>query len=152
MRKFYPTIAETFEAKHMPVPHSGCWIWIGKLNAQGYGTLSRKGANGKQKIMRAHVVAYRMLVGEVPEGLELDHLCKVRSCVNPDHLEPVTHQVNCQRGEAGHHRAIECSALTHCKNGHEWTEANTYYRPNTQGKVWRSCRTCMREWVRRRRT
>lgn len=80
----------------------GCWIWKAARSSDGYGsfyqphpTENRMHANG------AHVYAYRELVGPIPDGMEIDHLCRDRACVNPLHLEAVTHQVNVQRGDAG---------------------------------------------------
>lgn len=84
------TLLERFEAK---VNRSGeCWLWLGYINDKGYGSFS---VEGKPK--RAHRVSYELFVGEIPEGLELDHLCHTNACVNPKHLEAVTHQVNMSR-------------------------------------------------------
>ena len=88
-----------------------CWIWQGKKD-YGYG---RVGMNGTHH--RAHRLIYEALKGPIPEGLQLDHLCRNRSCVNPNHLEPVTGAQNCRRG---------IGSKTHCKHGHEFTEENTY--------------------------
>jgi hypothetical protein len=76
---------------------SGCWIFTGNRNGGGYGLIS---VNGKGRA--AHRVAYEQIIGEVPDGLELDHLCNRPACCNPDHLEPVTHQENVRRA---HERA-----------------------------------------------
>lgn len=134
MRKFYPSIAESFEAKHTPEPNSGCWLWIGKINAQGYGVIMRKQADGKIKNYRAHIIGYRLYVGDVPGGLELDHKCRVRSCVNPAHLEPVTHQENCRR--SGLHRRKEF-----CRRGHSRTDP-TNIGQSALGE--RHCLACIR--------
>lgn len=101
------------------------------MKDQGYGIY---GGNGGK---RAHRLTYEALVGEIPEGLELDHLCRIRRCVNPAHLEPVTHRVNILRGDTF---AARKKAQTHCVNGHELAGHNAYHtptRPNT-----RQCRTC----------
>lgn len=71
---------------------SDCWLWTGYVAAGGYGEFHLAGRTRK-----AHRVAYELLVGPVPEGLDLDHLCRVRRCVNPEHLEPVTRQENLRR-------------------------------------------------------
>ena len=71
-----------------------CWIWTGPKNGSGYGIFSYRGRN-----QSAHRVAYRLLVGEIPDGLQLDHLCRKRSCINPAHLEPVTRLENVRRGK-----------------------------------------------------
>jgi len=101
-----------------------CWLWQGALSG-GYGQICGEWA---------HRFSYRFLVGPIPEGLQIDHLCRVRHCVNPDHLEPVTQQVNIRRGE--------WATRTHCVNGHPFDEANTYRPPSKPG--WRYCRECFR--------
>lgn len=107
-----------------------CWIWTGSKNSQGYSGFYYHG--GRQS---GHVVGWLLLVGPVPAGLELDHLCRVPSCVNPDHLEPVTSRENTRRGAA--YKGTRCVA------GHfDW-----YYRPDRPGA--RQCRECRR--IRRRR-
>lgn len=114
------------------VAFGDCWLWIGTVNHHGYGVASQ----GYGKIIQAHREVYRLLVGPIPVDLELDHLCRARHCVNPDHLEPVTHAENVRRGEAG----IKNSSKTHCVNGHEFTPDNTYRHKNGG----RQCRTCQR--------
>ncbi len=106
---------------------TGCWEWTGALDPSGYGAFKDKG-----KKINAHRWSYEHHRGTIPEGLQLDHLCRVRKCVNPDHLEPVTGKVNTRRGLAGKLRA------THCIHGHPYTWENTYWRK--QGD--RECRTC----------
>lgn len=110
---------------------NGCWIWRLSRDKQGYGQYPT-GTRGRHK--RAHRVVYERLRGPIPAGLELDHLCRVHACVNPDHLEPVTHAENMARG-------IQASQ-THCKYGHEYTPENTYRNPSSG---FRSCRICIRE-------
>lgn len=117
-------------------PHLGpCWLWLGTKNSYGYGRLIiNKHERG------AHRFAYERQVGPIPAGLEIDHLCRVRHCVNPTHLEPVTTTVNIRRG-------IRANSLkTHCKYGHAFDEANTY---RCHGH--RYCRACGRESARRKR-
>lgn len=110
----------------MTTPIGPCEIWAGPT-LKGYGR-ARSGE-------LAHRHSYRLAKGEIPAGLELDHVCKTPLCVNPDHLEPVTREENMRRRYA---------TYTHCANGHEYTEANTYRRPNGH----RDCRTCIRDRVR----
>lgn len=116
---------------------NGCWIWRLRLDKDGYGQISVQ-----NKTRRAHRVAYEALVGEIPEGLELDHLCRVRSCVNPEHLEPVTSKENTLRGES--FSAVN-ARKTHCSKGHELAGDNLEIR----GKQ-RSCRECRRKEARER--
>ena len=91
----------------------GCWIWRGRTTPQGYG------AHGRTV---AHRHVYESSVGQIPDGLELDHLCRVKLCVNPDHLEPVTHAENVRRGTAGAVNRSRMMARTHCTNGHPFED------------------------------
>lgn len=116
-----------------------CWAWTGGKGPGGYGAFRFKG-----KQLRAHRYAYELEHGQVPDGLVLDHLCRNRSCVRPDHLEPVTQRENILRGEGA---AADNARKTHCNRGHEFTELNTYVNKNG-GRV---CRTCVRENMRRYR-
>lgn len=118
-----PPIAERLLSKIVVDPATGCWKWTDKLNADGYG---RIGVNGAAR--SAHRTAYTVLVGPIPQGLELDHLCRVRHCINPDHLEPVTHAENIRRGLALEAALAYYRNLTHCKHGHEWTPETTGYQ------------------------
>ena len=126
---------EWFNTRVLPEPNSGCWLWIGKLNDAGYGTAWRD--------QRVHRLNYERFKGKIPLGLELDHLCRVRCCVNPDHLEAVTHMENCQRGDAGKSTGAQQRAKTYCPQGHEYSAENTY---TYNGK--RTCKECQRRRTR----
>lgn len=115
-----------------------CWTWTGGTT-RGYGRI-RIGAGR----FYVHRVAYEALVGPIPEGMQLDHLCRNRSCVNPEHLEPVTCRTNLMRGDT---KAAHYAARAECPHGHAYDKANTYLRPGGG----RACRACRREYERRRR-
>jgi hypothetical protein len=100
------------------VDANGCWLWQAHCNNDGYGVVSVE-----RKLKKAHRVVYEMLVGPIDEGLTLDHLCRVRHCVNPAHLEPVTHQENILRGDTL--QGVN-ARKTHCPLGHAYDEANTW--------------------------
>ena len=87
-----------FESQLVPEPNSGCWLWTGYVNAAGYGVLYGRFPDGCWQ-KKAHRFAFESKFGDVPRGLVLDHKCRTRSCVNPDHLEAVTDQENFRRGE-----------------------------------------------------
>ena len=140
-RKGTRTEAERFWPK---VRQEGdCWIWQAALNNKGYGMFGRApvpGKPGRPPLVLAHRWAYEEMIGEIPEGLELDHLCRNPACVNPYHADPVTHEINCRRGTAGEVAARLQRAKTHCPHGHEYTPENIY----PQGNNGRACRECTR--------
>lgn len=113
---------ETFEG-------TPCWLFTGALGNGGYAPQLRIG----DRRVLAHRASYEDMVGPIPVGLALDHLCRVRNCVNPYHLDPVTQAVNNRRSTSGEYWA----GKTHCPTGHGYTEANTYRHG---GK--RQCRAC----------
>jgi hypothetical protein len=119
---------------------AGCWEWQGSRTPKGYGRVHARG-----KLLYVHRVAYEALIAEIPEGLQLDHLCRNRACVNPWHLEPVTNRVNTSRGRAGTRLASENSGKTHCPQGHPYSGDNLRIGPHG----WRYCRTCRREQKRK---
>ena len=111
----------------------GCWVWSGakfKKNSGNYGQI-RIGGRKDGKLVRAHKISYQEFVGEIPKGLELDHLCHNTLCVNPKHLEPVIHAENMKRRKD--------SNLPYCKHGHKYTPRTTYIRPDNG---YRECKIC----------
>jgi hypothetical protein len=116
-----------------------CWLWRGAFNTGGYGVLKM------DKRMRiAHRVSWELLVGPIPDGLTIDHLCKVRACINPAHLEPVTSGENALRGDGP---CAQNARLEFCIRGHPFTK--TYVR---KGHAKRACRICINASAKARRT
>jgi len=118
----------------------GCWRWTGSAT-DGYG-----GVTLNRRPFKAHRLVYEVCVGPIPDGFTLDHLCGNTLCVNPKHLEVVTASENATRG------ARDRPLATHCKRGHEFTEANTLWKqggPRSSGKV-RRCRACHYAYNRKR--
>ena len=110
--------------------HPGpCWVWNAAKNQNGYGLFGL----GDGRVGKAHRFAYETLIGKIPTGLVLDHLCRNRACVNPAHLEAVTYQVNNAR-----------KAVSHCIRGHEFTDENTAILERPEGGTKRACRACFR--------
>ena len=116
----------------------GCWEWTASLSAAGYGQLTINGRGGQY----AHRELYQFMVGLIPKGKELDHLCENKRCIRPDHLEPVTHAENLRRHWSNHPR-------THCLRGHPLVVGNL----NVDNRGRRECLTCKRrrgrDWARR---
>lgn len=129
-----------------------CWLWLASRNRSGYGQFNASGRS-----VLAHRWAYEQLVGPIPRGLSVDHLCRTPACVRPEHLEPVSLAENSRRQPYG---AVQWQqAKTHCPRGHELTLENTmrYGQRSRQGQVYapRKCKTCHYQvanaWKRRTR-
>lgn len=128
-----------FLTKIEPSTPDDCWVWNGgHFQQTHYAMFSVRRDDGKWVPTTAHRIAWTLFNEEAPvTGMHIDHLCRNRWCVNPWHLEQVTPQTNTLRGEGP---SAKCAQQTHCVHGHEFTDENTYRRPNGR----RECRECMR--------
>lgn len=131
-----PALSRLLDACDRPQADA-CWMWRKATDPNGYG---RFWLDGGMRL--AHRVAYQLLVGPIPAGRVLDHLCRAPGCINPAHLEVVTQRQNVNRGASGQRQA----ARTHCPQDHEYTDANTYRRNGS-----RFCRRCHNDATRVRR-
>lgn len=131
-----PSVEERFWSK--VARGDGCWGWLGTLQTSGYGTFPI----GRSGRVLAHRWAYEHLVGPIPAGLTIDHLCRNRACVNPSHMEVVT------RGENTRRALLLRAPKAQCAHGHDFTAENTYVRPANSE---RACRACRRRIDRARR-
>jgi hypothetical protein len=119
------------------VTRDGCWIWMGSKNNGGYGKIGRPRSGNRG--VSVHRASYELLVGPIPAGYQIDHLCKNTSCLNPAHLEAVTPRENVLRGNTfARHQA----AQTHCVKGHPLSGDNLYRHPDGS----RKCRACRRSY------
>lgn len=122
---------ERLDKFSMPIPWTGCWLWLGSCDRDGYGKIDKT---------TAHRAAFQHYRGTIAHGLEIDHTCEVRCCVNPQHLDVVTHEENLRRTYArGRHFQ---AAMTHCGKGHPFSGDNLYVNPNNGKRI---CNTCIRE-------
>lgn len=133
-----PALLPARIAAKIAIAEGGCWLWTAYVGPEGYGRIRW---NGRQPV--AHRVVFELLVGPVADGLQIDHLCRVRRCVNPAHLEPVTPLENVHRSTS----ADYWLSKTHCPRQHPYTAANTYVTK----RGGRTCRTCARDKMRARR-
>ncbi len=138
---------------------NSCWYWIGNIESRGYGIQKIKG-----RATRAHRISYELNVGPIPPDKELDHVCHNqdeecregnyclhRRCVNPDHLEAVTHKENSNRSHIAETAATRQLIKTHCPFGHPFDEKNTYIRKDKVGRECRACRKgAIKRWLNRK--
>lgn len=138
-------LSERLFSKLEAEPNTGCWLWIGRLQKDGYGEVDM----GAKRIAKAHRAVWEELVGPIPGGLQVDHLCRVRSCVNPDHLELVTSWENTMRGN--HPRSIVIRT-GRCQRGHERSPENLYVYKNGSTSHCRPCAnlTARERWAKKR--
>lgn len=130
-----PTLIDLLERWRV-IDDNGCWLWQGSIGTHGYGSYQG---------LYVHRVSYEHYVGPIPDGLQIDHLCKVTRCLNPEHLEPVTNRENIHRGDSP---SILIVRTGRCAAGHEMTPENAYIRIDGHG---RQCKTCNRLRQRRYR-
>ena len=121
--------------RSIAVDSNGCWLWQRCIGSNGYPSTNIGG-----KTLWAHRVSYEAFVGPIPKGLELDHLCRTPACVNPGHLEIVTHTENLRRVRG---------QKTHCKNGHPLSSDNLFFRKKKSGVTQRLCKICLKASNRR---
>jgi hypothetical protein len=126
-------------ARSIVVDDNGCWIWQRAINRDGYGRI-----RVDKRAWLVHRLAYTLSVGAIPNGLDLDHLCRVRACCNPSHVQPVDRKTNVLRGE---HPNVVLHHVGQCKHGHVIDTDNAYVRPDGRLK----CAECTRAAVRQRR-
>jgi len=136
MSRRYPTdtLAERLERYSTPEPNTGCILWMNSGTVDGYGQVWWDG-----KLQRAHRASYELVNGPIPAGMQLDHRCRVRCCINPHHLEIVTSKENTLRGTSASARN---ATKTHCKHGHAFNPDNTWVEKAASAK--RHCLACER--------
>lgn len=127
------SLTTQFHRHHDVTPLTHCWPWLGPLTKDGYGTFTPYQDGASTRTRLAHRWAYEHFIGPVPAGMVLDHLCRTRGCVNPEHLEPVTQAENVHRGAA--------YTKTACKRGHEYTPENT--GRTAKGRYCKACKALL---------
>lgn len=131
-----PPVIERFREKYTVDAESGCWLWHGCTIPAGYGAMKIDG-----EMVGAHRWAYERFIGPIPDGMVIDHLCRTRNCVNPQHMEPVSNVKNVMRGNG---IGARNSRKTHCKHGHPFAGDNLIIEKRGGGRTGRRCRQCTR--------
>jgi hypothetical protein len=131
------SLKERFDHLYKVDESTGCWVWMATIANTGYGRIGERVTVDKWKTEYAHRVSWTLYRGPIPDGLTLDHLCRNRRCVNPDHLEPVSLAENIRRGNSP---GALAARLGVCARGHCLTEDNSYYTPDGR----RQCRACIK--------
>lgn len=134
--RFWPKVEEATDLS--PNGWRSCWLWTASLTGNGYGYFGLE----KGRMALAHRFAYEYVIGPIPEGMTLDHLCRRRTCVNPAHLEPVSMRENLLRGESP---TAHNARKTHCVHGHPLSGENLYVDPRGR----RQCKECRRKSTRK---
>lgn len=140
-----PTLRKRFDARWILAEETGCWMWTGPLDKGGYGAF-QIGHNPRLEKL-AHRAAWKVYRGEIPPKMCIDHICRVRSCVNPDHMRLVTRAQNTMENSLS--VQARNAAKTHCSKGHPFSGANLVIR-NYTGRPERECRTCKQAAGRRK--
>lgn len=137
MRKTLSLPVDAVKSRTVKIARTGCWQWTGYICSDGYGGMKRSG-----KLVRAHRLSYEAFKGPIPSGLSIDHLCRNKLCVNPEHLEAVSIRENTLRGIGP---SAENARKMFCINGHILIGDNVTMRPRKKGIPYRRCKTCHRE-------
>ena len=132
---------ERIDARYDKPSEDECWIWTGYLNPKGYGRAPAGKVSDKAKSILTHRAMYELYVGQIPLDLTIDHLCRNTACGNPKHLRILTVSEN-SKGNGW-------ARKTHCPQGHEYTDENTYYYKRKNNWLGRHCRVCLKESKRR---
>lgn len=136
----YRSLESRLEDHKKVNPKTGCWLWTGAMSTGGYGRIML--TRPERRLCNVHRISYEIFVGNIPEGLDIDHLCRNRACFNPKHLEPVTRSENCSRGDSGKARGEQQRSRKKCSKGHLFSPENTFVRKRSTGKSYRVCRKC----------